>query len=98
MGSLRQNGAAGRHTVALEFHRRRPERMAELLDLAGFVVRSRLVREPAAGERTAQAYPVARTPSGIDRGEATVSRPAVAAARPAVVSAGNGLAERHTAG
>jgi hypothetical protein len=31
--------------------------MAELLlDLAGFVVRSRLVREPAAGERTAQEY------------------------------------------
>jgi hypothetical protein len=42
--------------------------MAELLDLAGFVVRSRLVREPAAGERTAQAYLVARKPSGIDRG------------------------------
>jgi hypothetical protein len=42
--------------------------MAELLDLAGFVVRSRLVREPAAGERTAQAYLVARKPSGIDQG------------------------------
>ena len=56
------------HAVTLEFHRRRPERMAELLDLAGFVVRSRLVREPAAGERTAQAYLVARKPSGIDRG------------------------------
>jgi len=59
-----------RNTVALEFHRRRPERIAELLDLAGFVVRSRLVREPAAGERTAQAYLVARKPSGIDQGEA----------------------------
>lgn len=56
------------HAVTLEFHRRRPERMAELLDLAGFVVRSRLVREPAAGERTAQAYLVARKPSGIDGG------------------------------
>lgn len=56
------------HAVTLEFHRRRPERMAELLDLAGFVVRSRLVREPAAGERTAQAYLVARKPSGIHRG------------------------------
>ena len=56
------------HAVALKFHRRRPERMAELLDLAGFVVRSRLVREPAAGERTAQAYLVARKPPGIDRG------------------------------
>lgn len=54
--------------VALEFHWRRPERMAELLDLAGFVVRSRLVREPAAGERTPQAYLVARKPSGMDRG------------------------------
>lgn len=56
------------HAVALEFHRRRPERMAELLDLAGFVVRSRLVREPDAGERTAQGYLVARTPPGIDQG------------------------------
>ena len=74
------------HAVTLEFHRRRPERMAELLDLAGFVVRSRLVREPAAGERTAQAYLVARKPSGIRPGSRrTVSRPIVAAARPAVV-------------
>lgn len=56
------------HVVALEFHRRRPERMAELLDLAGFVVRSRLLREPDAGERTAQAYLVARKPAGSDRG------------------------------
>jgi hypothetical protein len=36
--------------------------MAELLDLAGFVVRSRLVREPAAGERTTQTYMLVRKP------------------------------------
>jgi hypothetical protein len=72
--------------------------MAELLDLAGFVVRSRLVREPAAGERTAQAYLVARKPSGSTGERRTVSRPAVVAARPAVVSSGDRLPELLTAG
>ncbi|GHE11746.1 class I SAM-dependent methyltransferase [Streptomyces alanosinicus] len=34
------------HDVVLDFHRRRPERMAELLSGAGFVLRSSTVREP----------------------------------------------------
>jgi SAM-dependent methyltransferase len=64
---LRLAEAFGR-PVVLEFHRRRPERMAALLDLAGFIVRSQLVREPDAGERTAQAYLVAQKPAGLDPG------------------------------
>ncbi|MEU9554935.1 class I SAM-dependent DNA methyltransferase [Streptomyces fumanus] len=44
--------------VSLDFERRRPERMAELLTRAGFDVRSRTVREPeeAAGESAPQAF------------------------------------------
>ncbi|MFF5855844.1 class I SAM-dependent methyltransferase [Streptomyces sp. NPDC012751] len=34
------------HDVALDYHRRRPERMAELLSDAGFTLRSSTVREP----------------------------------------------------
>ncbi|MFH9659130.1 class I SAM-dependent methyltransferase [Streptomyces sp. NPDC017248] len=48
--------------VSLDFHRRRPGRMAELLTQAGFDVRSRTVREPeeAHGESTPQAFLLAR--------------------------------------
>ncbi len=53
--------------IALEFHRRRPDRMAELVAEAGLVVRSRLVREAEEDERTAQAYLVARKPGAPRR-------------------------------
>jgi len=52
--------------VSIDLHRRQPERVAELLAQAGFVVRARLVREPDDGgafpERTQQAYLLARKP------------------------------------
>ncbi|MFF7974561.1 methyltransferase domain-containing protein [Streptomyces sp. NPDC007905] len=52
------------HPVALDFHRRSPERMAELLTDAGFGLVSRTVREPAQhlGEPTPQAFLLARKP------------------------------------
>ncbi|RLL68025.1 class I SAM-dependent methyltransferase [Streptomyces sp. Z26] len=54
------------HPVSLDFHRRRPERIEELLAGAGLPVRARLSRErdeegPFA-ERTAQAFLLARKP------------------------------------
>jgi len=55
------------HEIALEFHRRRPEYMAELAEDAGLVMRTRLVREAEEDERTAHAYLVARKPRGSDR-------------------------------
>ncbi|MFE6200122.1 class I SAM-dependent methyltransferase [Streptomyces sp. NPDC057838] len=53
------------HRVSLSFHRRRPERMAALLEGAGFTVRSRTVREADEeyGEPVPQAALVARRPS-----------------------------------
>jgi SAM-dependent methyltransferase len=50
------------HPVALDFQRRRPEAMAELLDSAGFTLRSRTVREPEPdlGESVPQVYLIAR--------------------------------------
>ncbi|MFI6038764.1 class I SAM-dependent DNA methyltransferase [Streptomyces sp. NPDC051315] len=53
------------HPVALDFLRRRPERMAELLAAAGFDVRVRTVREPEPdlGEGVPQACLVARSAS-----------------------------------
>jgi SAM-dependent methyltransferase len=51
------------HDVALEFHRRRPEHVAELVRAAGLAVRTRLVREAEDGERTAQAHLLARKPA-----------------------------------
>ncbi|MFD5130471.1 class I SAM-dependent methyltransferase [Streptomyces olindensis] len=52
------------HQVALDFRRRRPERVAALLEDAGFTLRSRTVREPdeTLGELVAQACLVARKP------------------------------------
>ncbi|MET9811678.1 methyltransferase domain-containing protein [Streptomyces sp. NPDC006355] len=52
------------HKVALDFRRRRPERIAALLEAAGFALRSRTVREPdeTLGEPVAQACLVARKP------------------------------------
>jgi len=63
---LRLSEAFG-HEIALEFHRRRPEHVAELVGDAGLAVRTRLVREAEEDERTAQAYLVARKPTGSDR-------------------------------
>jgi ubiquinone/menaquinone biosynthesis C-methylase UbiE len=52
------------HAISLDFHRRRPERIAELLREAGLVVRARTLREPEDGaERTPQAYLLARKPA-----------------------------------
>ncbi|MFD9390797.1 class I SAM-dependent DNA methyltransferase [Streptomyces sp. NPDC060000] len=53
------------HPVALDFERRRPERMAELLTAAGFAMLSRTVREADtdSGETTPQALLVARRPA-----------------------------------
>ncbi|WP_374208087.1 MULTISPECIES: class I SAM-dependent methyltransferase [Streptomyces] len=50
------------HPVALDFHRRRPEQMAELLGEAGFALRSSTVREPdeALAESVPQAFLLAR--------------------------------------
>ena len=62
---LRLTEALGR-PVSLEFRRRRPERVAELLGQAGLAVRAQLLREPDdAGEfteRTQQAFVLARKP------------------------------------
>jgi SAM-dependent methyltransferase len=54
------------HPVSLTFRRRRPERVAALLEAAGFTLRARTVREPdeAGGEPVAQASLVARKPTG----------------------------------
>ncbi|MEV1142264.1 class I SAM-dependent methyltransferase [Micromonospora sp. NPDC049799] len=53
--------------VALTFHRRRPDAVADLLARAGLPVRVRLVREPEAHpthtEETPQAYLLARKPT-----------------------------------
>ncbi|SOD84555.1 class I SAM-dependent methyltransferase [Streptomyces sp. Ag109_G2-15] len=53
------------HPVALDFHRRRPEHLAELLTAAGFALGSRTVREPDTdlGESVPQAFLFARKPA-----------------------------------
>ncbi len=57
---------AGGHDISLEFHRRQPEHVAELLNQAGLVVRARLLREPDDDgdfpERTPQGFVLARKP------------------------------------
>ncbi|MGW5197957.1 class I SAM-dependent DNA methyltransferase [Streptomyces spiralis] len=52
------------HPVSLDFERRRPERIGELLTAAGFTPHSRLVREPGEtlGESAPQAFLIARKP------------------------------------
>ncbi|MFD5397625.1 class I SAM-dependent DNA methyltransferase [Streptomyces sp. NPDC127097] len=54
------------HPVALDFRRRRPDRIAGLLTAAGLEVRAQLLREPdeALGESTPQACLMARKPAG----------------------------------
>ena len=55
------------HPVSLDFRRRQPGRVAELLGQAGLVVRARLVREPDDDgdfpEREEQAFLLARKPA-----------------------------------
>jgi len=62
---LRLTEAFG-HQISLEFHRRRPERVAELLSQAGLAMRARMVREREEDgdfpEKTPQAYLFARKP------------------------------------
>jgi SAM-dependent methyltransferase len=54
------------HSVVLDFHRRRPERIAALLEDAGFALGSSTVRpaEERTGESTPQAFLFARKHSG----------------------------------
>ncbi len=55
--------------VSLDFHRRRPAHLAELLREAGLPVHAQLVREPEDGkEKTQQAYLLARKPAADGRG------------------------------
>lgn len=50
------------HEVSVDFHRRTPERMTDLLHAVGWQVRVRTVREPEGSERLPQGYLVARKP------------------------------------
>ncbi|SED97759.1 class I SAM-dependent methyltransferase [Streptomyces sp. TLI_105] len=50
------------HEVALDVYRWSPDRLAGLLGAAGLVESARLVREPDAGEKTPQAFLLARRP------------------------------------
>jgi SAM-dependent methyltransferase len=50
------------HDVILDFLRRRPETVVELLTGAGFALVSRTVREPAPSELARQAFLIARKP------------------------------------
>jgi len=51
------------HEIALDFHRRQPAHMAELLAAAGVPVRVRTVRQAQDGERTPQAFLLAQKPA-----------------------------------
>jgi SAM-dependent methyltransferase len=57
------------HAISLEFHRRQPDQVADLLGQAGLVVRARLLREPddegGFPERTPQAFLMARKPASL---------------------------------
>jgi SAM-dependent methyltransferase len=59
------------HAISLDFHRRQPDRVAELLSQAGLVVRARLLREPdddgGFAEKTQQAFLLARKPTDAGR-------------------------------
>ncbi|WNM29461.1 methyltransferase domain-containing protein [Streptomyces sp. Li-HN-5-11] len=50
------------HPVSLDFQRRRPELMTDLLQAAGFVLHSTTVRQPERAETSPQAFLIARTP------------------------------------
>ncbi|MFC4606994.1 class I SAM-dependent DNA methyltransferase [Streptomyces maoxianensis] len=67
---LRRTEAFG-HVISLDFHRRQPEGVAELLSRAGLVMLGRLLRERDDdgdfAEKTQQAFLLARKPAGISR-------------------------------
>lgn len=48
--------------ISLEFHRRRPEEVADLLGGAGIPVSAAMLREPERSERTPHAFMIARKP------------------------------------
>jgi SAM-dependent methyltransferase len=59
---LRPTQAYGGHPVSYESYLLPPERVAELLEQAGFVVTARLVREPGEGAKRTVATFLARKP------------------------------------
>ncbi|MEI5098607.1 class I SAM-dependent methyltransferase [Streptomyces sp. PmtG] len=60
---LRHFDEAFGHDVDLDFHRRRPDRIAEQLREAGFALIAQLVREPYEGELTQHAHVLAARPA-----------------------------------
>jgi SAM-dependent methyltransferase len=66
---------AGRHEISLDFHRRQPDRVAELLSHVGLVVRARMVREPDEEgdfpEATPQGFVLAHKPIRTNQDEHT---------------------------
>jgi SAM-dependent methyltransferase len=50
------------HEISLDAYRLAPDRIADLFARAGFVEHARLVREPERGEKTPQAFLLARRP------------------------------------
>ncbi|MEU1626922.1 class I SAM-dependent methyltransferase [Streptomyces sp. NPDC020096] len=67
---LRLTEAFGR-PISLDFHRRQPDRVAELLSEAGLVIRARLLRERdddgEFAEKTRQGFLLARKPAEVGR-------------------------------
>ncbi|WP_216216253.1 class I SAM-dependent DNA methyltransferase [Amycolatopsis aidingensis] len=63
---LSHRSEAAGHQVSLDFHRRQPDQIAELLRRAGLVPRARMLREPDQDwdfpETTSQAFLLARKP------------------------------------
>ena len=64
---VRHRAEMAGHAVSLDFHRRRPDQVAEELSRAGLEVRARVLREPDDGgafpEQTPQAFLLARRPA-----------------------------------
>ncbi|MFD3821814.1 class I SAM-dependent methyltransferase [Streptomyces sp. NPDC058625] len=65
------------HPVALDFQRRRPDRMADALETAGFtlVLRSERAADEEQGESTPQAFLIARRPHADRSTPSTAGRP-----------------------
>jgi len=61
---LHRTEAFGR-VVSIDYHFRPPERVAESLGRAGFVVHARATREPEADENIPRAYLLARKPAAV---------------------------------